>query len=453
MKTRQRNLEQNDTATEPDSKYLESQVHDPLKLLILPEGASPSARICTLSHPRTSTPCRYYFCPEKGVYEFTRIAPPKSGRQSWLLGRQYRRADDSTADPVGEAEEVPHTSPTVLSKPQKGAPRPVSDGYIIKSPELLVATPIDPLFLILPALYAKSTAKSSSSKGLFLSADDILESLEDTSKHFNEVSSHDRIRQSMENRMSAVCDTVDAGDENMYRLNMEKLLVELVSKARAVVGSGLPASMETKFVSRALERPVMALKREASSLSETAKVSSEDTPPTESAPAESVDSQVSITTSVSTDSEVSVATDLTIPSRTDADRGSSECLELLRLRVALSYMLSSYVLQPLVVLLEALLASDHSPINFKPLDEELAFIAKMRSEAPRSLSDFSRKRGVDDDEAAAIRAEKKAKKEEEEKKKKVGETRGIRDLKKVDTTGMKKMSDFFGKAAAAKKKK
>ena len=101
------------------------------------------------------------------------------------------------------------------------------------------------------------------------------------------------------------------------------------------------------------------------------------------------------------------------------------------------------------------LASTDSPIDFKPLDEELATIAKMRSEAlsARSMSDFSRKRGIDDDEAAEIRAEKKAKKEEEEKKKKASETRGLRDLKKVDTTGMKKMSDFFGKSSAAKTKK
>lgn len=456
MKTRQRDIGESGKATNDDSKPLENQVHDALKLLILPKGTSPYARICTLSHPRTSTLCRYYFCPEKGIYEFTRIAAPKSARQSWLLGRQLCKVGDSdhVPVPVGQAEGA-HILPDVPSKAEDGAPRPVSDGYIVKSPELLIATPIDSLFLVLPALYAKSNAKSSSSKGLFLSADDILETLEDNSNHFREVSSHNRIRHLMEERMSAVCDTVDAGDETMFRLNIGKLLAELVSKARAVVNSGLPASMEAKFVSRALERPVMALKREASSLSETAKVSSDDTAAIESAPTISVDSQSSTTTSNWTDSEVSVATDVTIPSQLGAGQGSGECLNILRLRVALSYMFSSYVPQPLVVLLNALLASDASPIDFKPLDEELAVVAKMRSEAlaSRSLSDFSRKRGVDDDEAAAIRAEKKAKKEEEEKKKKAGETRGIRDLKKVDTTGMKKMSDFFGKTLAAKKEK
>ncbi len=59
----------------------------------------------------------------------------------------------------------------------------------------------------------------------------------------------------------------------------------------------------------------------------------------------------------------------------------------------------------------------------------------------------------EDDEALGIRAEKKRKKEEEDKRKKSGESRGVRDLKKVDTTGMKKLSDSFGKGAPGNKKK
>ena len=57
----------------------------------------------------------------------------------------------------------------------------------------------------------------------------------------------------------------------------------------------------------------------------------------------------------------------------------------------------------------------------------------------------------EEDDAVETRAEKKRREEEEVKRKKAGESRGIRDLKKVDTKGMKKMSDFFGKAAAKKK--
>ena len=57
-----------------------------------------------------------------------------------------------------------------------------------------------------------------------------------------------------------------------------------------------------------------------------------------------------------------------------------------------------------------------------------------------------RKRALDDDEeAAAEREEKKRKKEDDERRRKAGESRGVRDLKKVNVQGMKKMSDFFGK--------
>ena len=39
----------------------------------------------------------------------------------------------------------------------------------------------------------------------------------------------------------------------------------------------------------------------------------------------------------------------------------------------------------------------------------------------------------------------KRKKDEEDKRQKAGESRGVKNLKKVNVTGMKKMSDFFKK--------
>ena len=50
-----------------------------------------------------------------------------------------------------------------------------------------------------------------------------------------------------------------------------------------------------------------------------------------------------------------------------------------------------------------------------------------------------------EDEDSETRAEKKRKKEEEEKRNKSGVSRGVKNLKKVNTSGMKKMSDFFKK--------
>lgn len=455
MKTRSR-VTTADAELEPTmSKGVVNQTQDPLHLMILPEGTSPQARICTLSHPRTSTPCRYYFCPEKGLYEFTRIAAPKSARHSWLLGRQSRKVDSAISEltPSEQIQDGTPQSPTTSSS-EDGASRPVSNGYVIKNPELIIATPFDPVFLIIPALYANSALKAHSRKGLFLSVDDILEAPEEGSKHFKAISSNNRFRVAIESRIRSICDTVEAGDESMFRLSSEKLLAGLVAKARKMVEMGLPASMEDKFVCRALERPVMALKREQSSLSETTKLPSEDSTTTESAAPGRLDSQESSNTSLTMESEISSTTELTIPCLDTAVKGSSVCHGLLRLRVALSYMLSSYVPHDIATQLNAILASADSPIDFKPLDEELATIAKMRSEAlaSRSLSDFSRKRSADNDEAADRRAEKKAKKEEDERKKKAGDTRGLRDLKKVDTSGMKKMSDFFGKKPVVKKK-
>ena len=299
-------------------------------------------------------------------------------------------------------------------------------------------------------------AKSPSGKGLFLSADDILEMYEDTSKHFVAILSHQRYRQLIESRMSKICETVEAGDETMFRLDVRKLLAELITKAKRMVELGLPASMEARFVSRALDRPIMALRREESSNFESMKVPTDDSEVI-SPNIDSVDSQTSTATSLSTNSAVSAvsaATDITHPTRADEVNGNTPNHHLLRLRVALTYMMAAYVARPLEMELKTLLAAPDSPLDFRPLDDELAMIARMRSEAlaARSASDFSRKRTLDDDEAAALRSEKKAKKEEDEKRKKAGETRGIRDLKKADTSGMRKMSDFFGKASTGKKK-
>ena len=455
MKTRSTKMQAKSEAAHMASKAGEVPSQDPLKLMILPDGDSTNARILTLSHPRTSKPCRYYFCPEKGLYEFTRIAAPKSAHQSWLLGRAPSKIEPP--HPNRDGHDQPQKDSILASKnsPQADnqASRPISDGYVIQSPELLIATPIDPLFLVLPALHAKSKAKSSSGKGLFLSADDILETYEETSNHFTAISGHERHRQSIESRMIKICETVDAGDETMFRLDVRKLLAELIMKAQRMVKLGLPASMETKFVRRTLDRPVMALKREESSKSENLQAST-DEPEVILPSTDNVDSQASTTTSLSTDSGISAATELTHPTQGDESSSDTPNHHFLRLRVALSYMIAAYVAQPLELELKSLLAAPDSPLDFKPLDEELAIIARMRSEAlaARSASDFSRKRNMDDEEAAALRSEKKAKKEEDEKRKKAGETRGIRDLKKADTTGMKKMSDFFGKAAAGKKK-
>ncbi|KAK0513155.1 hypothetical protein JMJ35_004141 [Cladonia borealis] len=428
----------------------------PPKLLILPESRSRQARICTLAHPRTSNPSRYLFDPEKGIYEFTKVAAPKSASRSWLIGRAGLSRQTIG---IGNTKEASSTETFHVANEETAldiepaTDRPISDGYVLKNAELLIATPIDYLFLVLPCFASPSAAGSPSKKRLFLSADDLLEKLSEKSKHFNHILSHANTRQAMEERMQAVCDTVDAGDEKMYRLSEEKLLSELVLKAENMIARGLPSTIEEKFIRKALETPVLVLTREESTVSE-ANASQNDTPMSESITSESADSQISTTTSDSKASATSAATDMTIPNEPISTANTTSLYHLLRLRTAISYILSSYIPPSLSTTLEPLLSSAQSPIDFAPLNKHLADIAKLRAEAlaSRSLGDFSRKRSMyEEDDAVETRAEKKRKEEEEVKRKKAGESRGIRDLKKVDTKGMKKMSDFFGKTAAKKK--
>lgn len=430
------------------------------KLLILPKGASQDARVLSLCNPRTLTPKRYFFCPEKGLYEFTRLMAPKTAPRSCLIVPTYDGNSNqdtlclSAGDPVCENIGLNHAHRT-------SALPSIADGQIIESTEFLVATPIDPLFLVLPVLSLKpSSTKTQNPKQVFISAEDLLDNLGDTSEHFRHVSSHGPTREFIERRIAAVCDSVAAGDETMYRLSNEKLLQELLGKARRMVGRALPDTLEARFVRKALEVPIMSLKREESSLSVQTNHDLEgDCPAGQSGnqtPSEGTDSQTSFSTSTTGNSHTSSSTSISAIPESGSVSAPEGIMELLRLRSALLYLVSSYLPLHLSMCLTQILSSPSSPVDFTSLDQHLTNLSSLRTEAlaSRSLSDFSRKRGMnDDDEAIESRAEKKRKKEEDEKRKKAGESRGVRDLKKVDTTGMKKLSDFFGKGAAGGKKK
>ncbi|KAL8635878.1 MAG: hypothetical protein Q9228_006673 [Teloschistes exilis] len=326
-------------------------------------------------------------------------------------------------------------------------PASTQTGHTIQAPEIMVATPVDILFIILPALYAQIANKS---KGLFLSLDDLIDAACDTSRHLKTILEHTMMRHRTEQRIDMVCDNVEAGDERMYRLNLDRLLQELLSIATRLHTKGLPATVEAKFVDKALELPMMSLKREDSSVSQLANTVSQDTDLRDNMSAES---HSSTCTSQSVESEASIQTDITIPDQPAPVHGDIK--GLLRLRTALQFITSSYLPKPLVSTINNLIQSPSCSVNFKPLEDHLAHIAKLRTEAlaARSTSDFSLKRSmVEDDEAAEDRAEKRRKKEEVEKRLKSGLSRGVRDLKKVDVSGMKKMSDFFGKKPVTKGK-
>lgn len=442
------------TATHIEAKIQMGSISPtPLKLIVLPKDIGSEARICTFAHPRTSNPSRYYFCPERGIFEFIRIAAPKSVCQSWLVGPRRRSCHDADStravQPMGDQEEIRESSVPIINSTGS-----VAEGYVMKSPELFVATPIDPLFIALPSFCRQfSSGKGASMDSRFVSIDDLIERLQETSRHLELLSKSKCVQETFKARIIAVSDTVVAGDETMYRINLDKLLTELVLKAKNIVSSGFPATMEENFIHRALEVPMIGLKREEISLLETPKLSQEDKSISEHVSSDCESSQKTISTINPTLTASTTTSNLSVPDTNDPLTQDLNVEPLLRLRTALSYMISSYVPLPIENALNEKLASSNSPIDFKPLDVRLAHIANLRAEAlaSRSLADFSRKRSMnEDDEAVEARAEKKQRKEDEEKRRKASESRGVRDLKKVDVSGMKKMSDFFAKGPSKK---
>jgi hypothetical protein len=257
----------------------------------------------------------------------------------------------------------------------------------------------------------------------------------------------------------------------MYRISLEKLLALLVKKAEKMSRNGLPASMEEKFVKTALEIPIMNIKREDSTISmvrEDSSLSLLSEPDQDSQQSiVQVESQSSTTSSnldsqTTNESQCTIATSVSISTPSESPSGAlttpPEVPRLLRIRTGLNYILSSYIPSNLRGLLHTLLSTPSTSSSllpdFQPLTTHLSAIAKLRSEvlALRSISDnISRKRGYEEDEEKiAEREEKKRKKEEEDQKKKT-ESRGIKQLKKVDTSGMKKLSSFFAPKAGSKK--
>ena len=404
-------------------------------LIVLPKQRSSDSFIATICHPRNGTPSRYFVDPTAGIYEFIRITTPQKSHRSWLLTPAKQQNEPRQEYSSGEKTTYTSKSTTMAAS------------TVMSRPGLLVATPIDPLFLLVPAL-SDERVRDDSAKKLFRKFDDILDNICEKSSYFEPVTRECTLKAMFEERLRAACDVVEAGEDSMYRLSEDKLVKVLVDKAIRQERWGFPTSLEEKFVRRTLDMPVIGFKREESDRSEDQ--SSEPEGPFSEAMS-SVHSQQSLPETVSALSTKSSSTDITLP---DFEiQGDRQLERLLRIRTVLTYIISSYLPARIATHIKGLLDASHTGLDFKPLDRRLEMITKMRAEAlaARSLGDYSRKRNAyEDDEIAEARLEKKRRKEEEDAKKKL-ETRGLRDLKKVDTTGMKKMSDFFGKKPGMKK--
>lgn len=342
---------------------------------------------------------------------------------------------------------------------------------MIEKPDLLLATPLDPLFLILPALAAEGVEERG--KQMFLSTSHYLDRLEEASPHFRRLMRggeqvQKNVEAMFEARIAAVCESMDIGDgEMLYRLSVPKLLGVLVEKARRIVDGVLfPSSMEEKFVRQALVVPVLSVRREESGVSIAeqdqqagAERGSEIASEASTSQQDSQASSVMTTTSVSTaTTSISSSQQDSLPPTETKDK-ENQIPHLLRLRTTLTYLLTSYIPPPLQTPLTTALSSSPSsppPINFEPLTKHLTHLTTLRAEAQtlRSLSDnISRKRSAidEDDEEAREKAEVKKRKKEEEEIRRKNVSRGVKALEKVDRSGMKTLSAFFGAAGAGGK--
>ncbi|KAF7511687.1 hypothetical protein GJ744_003850 [Endocarpon pusillum] len=421
---------------------------EPYSTFILPSNTSSDARFVLLQHPRDGARRRFYFCPSKGIYEITKINANIRDLRSIL----FTPDRDVTTLQAGKIEDELHESTIIGMEAGSSGISSIAEnrpckGYVNKTAEIFVATPFDPVFILLPLLdQSATTSRTQPGDGFFRPFDDILDEHQGDDRHLRHVLNDPTFRPTLLTAMSHVCDTVNAGDEDMYRLNMLKLYSYILSKARKAVENGLPASMEERFVTRSLEVPMLGVKRVESGVScstEETDAAVERLVPDMSESQSSIAS-LSTSASISEISSISSATSIGI-----VDHAPSEVLcHLQRLRTAMSFITTSY-LNPILSTKLAELSCDSKALpDFAPLDEHLQHLAKLRAEAlaTRPLSDFSRKRNLgEDDEAAGDRAEKKRKQEEDDKKKRSQESRGVRDLKKVNVSGMKKMSDFFAK--------
>lgn len=414
------------------AKTLAPTVAKPPHVFVLPKNATPEARIITIPDPASSSPNRYFVCPEKGFFEFTKISTPKKACRSLLLAAEISATDkdrDAGEDTAEGQEET---------------------GYVLEKPEMFVATPVDPLFILLPLL-------AGGDAGSFLTFSDYTYTTEKEGlaqlQQLLRQSTFSGLEKTMERRIDAVCDNLDMGDgeDKMYQLSTSKLVAALAFKASNMAKRGLPASMEERFVKEALEVPVLSIKREESSIS----IAADDaTPGAESETATAETSQDTSDSKMTATGASTPATSVLGATPTENDNeATSEITKLLRIRTAVDFLIVSYIPMSLRAVTHDAFKAPTSPIDFAPLDMHLEHIAglKKQAQALRSISDnVSRKRTADDDEDAMEKAEAKRKKKEEDEIKKKNTSRGVQQLAKANTTGMKKLSSFFTKAPPKK---
>ena len=318
----------------------------PSKTFIVPSPISAHARLLSLPNPQSGELSRYFFCPERGIYEFTVVASPPTASRSFLFTPKSQQS-------------------TTASQDEKEKDVPPVTASVAKKAELLVATPIDALFF-LTHLFSISMK---SGQSLFQPLDDIIDSNDDLPPHFRHVLYDETFRSTLLARAEAICETVEAGDEKMLRFSEMKLLQELIAKAERMAAQGLPPSLEERFIRQALAAPLMAVKRD-SMAGQTSK-----------------DEEASFKSEERQDSPSTVATTATPSVSTPAGESTpapgedSDCTDnvsrLQRIATALSFMKESYLPPSLCSRIDEILVSPETPLNLKPLHDRLKQLVEL----------------------------------------------------------------------------
>lgn len=409
----------NNTETAPQLAQLPPKDEQPPKLLIFPQNVSSEARFYSLPNPSNAQLCRYLYCPQTGFYELTTIGAKDPHQQSCLL---VPEASESEGEAVAEERE------------ENEALDPESS-YVLERAQFLIATPLDAALLLMP-LFEPANLSNESRPRMARTAEHLLDDLAAISEHMGLLLRYPSVRKLFESRLECVCDTMPAIEEVAYKPNPRMMMELLLTKATAVAEIAFPESLED-HVQKQLEPPaVVVAMRESENQNQA--VEGEAQSLSDLPPAIEKECGIAIETSQTKNHEQDWA-------------ASDKVIKQMRLKTAIEFVFSSYVRPQLKSYFNDLIASGDM-VDLREVSAHLDKIEKLKAEALalRSLSsNIRRKRSAEvEDEAQERNAEKKRKKDEDEKKRKQ-ETRAMKDLKKADTTGMKKLNSFFTKKTPA----
>lgn len=348
---------------------------------------------------RDERPLKLFVLPEAALGPQARFvtlqSPAGEGSCRFLYGANgsfyeltkvgHRRDCERSALLVSASEGSSPSEPTAISTDE-------IDAYVLQDAVIHIATPFDPLFFLSSLLLRSQIDVERDRPVAPRTMETLLNDVAKSSDHMQYLLRFPSVRETFTSRLREMSELAPVMGDEAFRPDPLLFLDLLHEKALRLTKTAWPASME-RSVQRQLEAPAAE-----------STVMEDSNPPT----------------------------------------ASPALAEKLRLRVALQFILASYVPQRLRDHLEKMLASGQI-IDFTDLDAHLNRVKQLHSEiqAFRSLSNnVSRKRKdieaeMDGDGSDAKRA--KGAKDEP----KAVESRATKELKKVNTSGMRKMSSFF----------